>query len=74
MKVLDGKGTIVPGDANDLFLSEVRAVDGVFWRVEEGARTVFDFFLRPFSFEDDDRFRSLRMAVGRKSGAWGKLS
>ena len=74
MKVLDGEGSIVPGDANDLFLSEVRAVDGVFWRVEEGARTVFDFFLRPFSFKDDDRFRSLRMAVGRKSGAWSKLS
>ena len=74
MKVLDGEGSVVPGDANDLFLSEVRAVDGVFWRVEEGARTVFDFFLRPFSFKDDDRFRSLRMAVGRKSGAWGKLS
>ena len=74
MKVLDGEGSVVPGDANDLFLSEVRAVDGVFWRVEEGARTVFDFFLRPFSFKDDDRFRSLRMAVGRKSGAWSKLS
>ena len=74
MKVLYGEGAIVPGDANDLFLREVRAVDGVFWRVKEGARTVFDFFFRPFSFEDDDRFRSLRMAVGRKSGAWGKLS
>ena len=74
MKVLDGEGSIVPGDANDLFLSEVRAVDGVFWRVEESTRTVFDFFLRPFSFKDDDRFRSLRMAVGRKSGAWSKLS
>ena len=74
MKVLDGKGTIVPGDANDLFLSEVRAVDGVFWRVEEGARTVFDFFFRPFSFENDDGFRSLRMTMGRKSGARDKLS
>ena len=73
MKVLDGEGSVVPGDANDLFLSEVRAVDGVFWRVEEGARTIFDFFFCPFSFEDDDGFRSLRMAVGRKSGAWGKL-
>jgi len=74
VKVLDRQGSIVPGDADDFFLSEVRSVDGVFWRVEEGARTVFDFFFRPFSFEDDDRFRSLRMAVGRKSGAWGKLS
>ncbi len=74
MKVLYRQGPIVPGDADDLFLSEVRAVDGVFWRVEEGARTVFDFFFRPFSFEDDNGFRSLRMAVGRKSGAWGKLS
>ena len=74
MKVLDRQGSIVPGDADDLFLSEVRAVNRVFWRVEEGARTVFDFFFRPFSFEDDDGFRSLRMAVGRKSGAWGKLS
>ena len=74
MKVLDGEGSIVPCDANDLFLSEVRAVDGVFWRVEEGARTVFDFFFGPFSFEDDNGFRSLRMAVGRKSGACGKLS
>ena len=74
MKVLDGEGSIVPCDANDLFLSEVRAVDGVFWRVEEGARTVFNFFFRPFSFEDDDRLGSLRMAVGRKSCPWGKLS
>ena len=74
MKVLDGEGSIVPCDANDLFLSEVRAVDGVFWSVEEGARTVFNFFFRPFSFEDDDRLRSLRMAVGRKGGARGKLS
>ena len=74
MKVLDRQGSIVPGDANDFFLSEVRAVDGVFWRVEKGARTVFDFFFGPFSFKDDDRFRSLRMAVGRKSGARGKLS
>lgn len=74
MKVLDRQGSIVPGDADDLFFSEVRAVDGVFWRVEEGARTVFDFFFRPFSFEDDNGFRSLRMAVGRKSGAWSKLS
>jgi len=49
-------------------------VDGVFWRVEEGARTVLDFFFGPFSFEDDNGFRSLRMAVGRKSGAWSKLS
>ena len=74
MKVLDRQGSIVPGDANDLFLSEVRAVDRVFRRVEKGARTVFDFFFRPFSFEDDNGFRSLRMAVGRKSGAWSKLS
>ena len=74
MKVLDGEGSIVPGDADDLFFSEVRAVDGVFWRVEEGARTVFDFFFGPFSLEDNNRFRSLRMAVSRKSGAWGKLS
>ena len=74
MKVLDGEGSIVPSDADDLFFCEVRAVDGVFWRVEEGARTVFDFFLCPFSFEDDDRFRSLRMAMGRKGGARGKLS
>ncbi len=74
MKVFDGEGSIVPSDANNLFLSEVRSVDGVFWRVEEGARTVFDFFFRPFSFEDDDGFRSLRMAVGRKGGAWSKLS
>ncbi len=74
MKVLDGEGSIVPGDADDLFFSEVRAVDRVFRRVEEGARTVFDFFFRPFSFEDDNGFRSLRMAVGRKSGAWSKLS
>ena len=74
MKVLDGKGTIVPGDANDLFFCEVRAVDGVFWRVEEGAGTIFDFFFCPFSFEDDDGFRSLRMTMGRKSGARGELS
>jgi hypothetical protein len=74
VKVLDRQGSIVPGNADDLFLSEVRAVDGVFWRVEEGARTVLDFFFGPFSFKDDDRFRSLRMAVGRKSGARGKLS
>ena len=74
MKVLDRQGSIVPSDANDLFLSEVRAVDRVFRCVEEGARTVFDFFFRPFSFEDDNGFRSLRMAVGRKSGAWSKLS
>jgi hypothetical protein len=74
VKVLDGEGSIVPCDANNLFLSEVRAMDGVFWRVEEGARTVFNFFFRPFSFEDDYGFRGLWMAVGRKSGAWGKLS
>lgn len=74
MKVLDRQGTIVPCDADDLFLSEVRAVDGVFRRVEEGARTIFDFFFCPFSFEDDDGFRSLRMTVGRKSGTRGKLS
>ncbi len=74
MKVLDRQGSIVPGDANNLFLSEVWSVNGVFWCVKEGARTVFDFFFRPFSFEDDNGFRSLRMAVGRKSGAWSKLS
>ncbi len=74
MKVLDRQGSIVPGDADDLFLSEVRAVDRVFRRVEEGARTVFDFFFGPLSFEDDNGFRSLRMAVGRKSCAWSKLS
>ncbi len=74
MKVLDRQGSIVPGNADDLFLSEVRAVDGVFRGVEEGARTVFDFFFGPFSFEDNDGFRSLRMTMGRKSGARGKLS
>ena len=74
MKVLDRQGSIVPGDANDLFFSEVRAMDGIFWRVEEGTRTVFDFFFGPFSFEYDNGFRGLRMAVGRKSGAWSKLS
>ena len=74
MKVLDRQGPIVPSDADDLFLGEVRAVDGVFWRVEEGAGTIFDFFFCPFSFEDDDGFRSLRMTMGRKSGARGKLS
>ena len=74
MKVLDRQGSIVPGDANDLFFSVVRAMDGVFWCVEEGTRTVFDFFFGPFSFEYDNGFRGLRMAVGRKSGAWSKLS
>ena len=74
MKVLDRQGSIVPGDADDLFLSEVRAVDRVFRRVEEGARTVFDFFFGPLSFKDENGFRSLRVAVGRKSCAWSKLS
>jgi hypothetical protein len=74
VKVFDGEGSIVPGDANNLFLSEVWSVNRVFWCVKEGARTVFDFFFGPLSFEDDNGFRSLRVAVGRKSGARSKLS
>ena len=74
MNVFDGEGSIVPGDANNLFLSEVRSVNRVFWRVKEGAGAVFDFFFGPLSFKDENGFRSLRVAVGRKSCAWSKLS
>ena len=70
----DGEGAVIPGDADDLFVSAVRAVDGVFWGVEKGAGTIFHVSLDPFPLEDDDRFGGLGMTVSGNDGAGGELA
>ena len=74
MDVLDGEGSIVPGDADDFFFGEVGTVDGIFRSIKKSAWSIFYFLLDPFSFEDDDGFGGERVAVGGNGGAWGEFS
>ena len=74
MDVLDGEGSIVPGDADDFFFGEVGTVDGIFRSIKKSAWSIFCFLFDPFSFEDDDGFGGERVAVGGNGGAWGEFS
>ena len=48
-------------------------MNGIFWSVQEGTRTVFHISLDPFPFENYDGFGGLRMAVSGNHGAGGKF-
>ena len=48
-------------------------MDGVFWGIQEGARSIFHISFDPFSFENDHGFGGLGMAVSRNHGAGGKF-
>ena len=47
-------------------------MDGIFWSMQKGSRPVFHISLDPFSFENDDGFGGLRMAVSGNHGAGGE--
>ena len=49
-------------------------MDGVFRGMQEGARPVFDISFDPFSFENDDGFGGLGMAVSGNHCSRGKFS
>lgn len=69
-----GQRAVIPGYTDHFVICGVRSVDGIFGSVEIGAGAVGDLSLDPFAFQNHDRFRRFRVAVGRNDRTRGKTA